>query len=99
MMKTEKMHYIVHAPSDVAKWGDLINMSGEVVETNHKTFVKKQGKNTNQGESADSTMMKHCVRKRAAQQLCAGIQGTLSQRIKEFCVVFQLKTRIFRISA
>ena len=76
-MKTEKMPYINHAPGDVAKWGDTINMSGEVIETNHKDSVRAQGKNNNQGESADTTLMCQCLRKQAAIKLSAAVQGAL----------------------
>jgi len=51
IIETEKNHSIKHAPNDIVKWGDSINMSCEAPETGHKEWVKsvkKQGARTNQ---------------------------------------------------
>jgi hypothetical protein len=46
-----------------------------VVETNHKTWVKDQGQNTNQGASAAKTMMKNSMRKVASMELTQAMAG------------------------
>ncbi len=59
IMGTDKVHFMLHAASEIMKWGSIINCSAEVVETNHKTWVKEQGQNTNQGASSAKIMMKN----------------------------------------
>jgi hypothetical protein len=56
-MGTDKVHFMIHAVSEIMKWGSIINCSAEVVEQGHKTWVKEQGQNTNQGDSSAKTMM------------------------------------------
>ena len=76
-METEKNHSIKHAPNDIVKWGDSINMSCEAPETGHKEWVKKQGAKTNQGPAIAFSMALHTVRKEASVLLCEAVQGAL----------------------
>lgn len=71
------MHSIKHAPNDVLRWGDLINMSCEPPETGHKLWVKQQGGKTNQGTAVQRSMMTHTLRKEASALCCEAIQGSL----------------------
>jgi hypothetical protein len=57
------------------KWGSIINCSAEVIETNHKTWVKDQGKNTNQGAGSAKTMLKSSMRKVASMELTQAVAG------------------------
>ena len=57
------------------KWGSIINCSAEVIETNHKMWVKDQGKNTNQGTGAAKTMLKNSMRKIASMELTQAMAG------------------------
>jgi hypothetical protein len=75
IMETEKNHSIKHAPNDIVKWGDSINMSCEAPETGHKDWVKKQGAKTNQGPAVALSMAQHTVRKEASALLCEAVQG------------------------
>ena len=77
-MCTDKHHFMVmHAPSEVIKWGDIVNTSAEAPEGGHKKWIKAQGGQTNQGSSSAGTMLKHSVRKEAASLLGEAVQGTL----------------------
>ena len=69
------MHSILHAPSDIVRWGDTENMSCEGPEANHKKWVKGQGGKTNQSETSNKTMLKHTLRKEASSLLCEAVQG------------------------
>ena len=75
IMGTDKVHFMIHAASEIMKWGSLINCSAETVETTHKTWVKEQGANTNQGPSAAKTMMKNSARKIASMELSQAVAG------------------------
>lgn len=75
IMGTDKVHFMLHAASEIMKWGSIINCSAEVVETNHKTWVKEQGQNTNQGASSAKTMMKNSMRKVASMELTQAMAG------------------------
>ncbi len=75
IMGTDKVHFMIHCVSEIMKWGSIINCSAEVVETTHKTWVKEQGPNTNQGASSNATMMKNSMRKIASMELTQAIAG------------------------
>jgi len=75
IMGTDKVHFMLHAASEIMKWGSIINCSAEVVETTHKTWVKEQGRNTNQGASSAQTMMKNSLRKVASMELSQAMAG------------------------
>jgi hypothetical protein len=75
IMGTDKVHFMIHAVSEIMKWGSIINCSAEVVELGHKTWVKEQGKNTNQGDSAAKSMMNHSLQKIASMELTQAIKG------------------------
>ncbi len=72
---TDKVHFMIHAASEIMKWGSIINCSAEVVETTHKTWIKEQGQNTNQGASSAQTMMKNSMRKVASMELSQAMAG------------------------
>ncbi len=74
-MGTDKVHFMIHAVSEIMKWGSIINFSAEVVEQKHKKRVKEQGKNTNQGDSARKTMMNNSLQKIASMELTQAIKG------------------------
>ena len=83
-MHNEKNHSIVHGGGDIAKWGDLINMSCEAPETGHKFWIKEPGGCTNQGPAAAALtviMMNHALRKEASELLCEAVQGTFGYAI------------------
>ncbi len=73
---TDKVHFMIHAASEIMKWGSIINCSAEVVEEGHKTWVKQQGKNTNQG--AAKTMMNNSLQKIALMELTQAIKGLVT---------------------
>ena len=64
LLATEKIHNIKHAPNDIILLEDPENMSCEGPETNHKKWVKAQGRKTNQGETSNKTMMNHSLLKK-----------------------------------
>jgi hypothetical protein len=68
-MGTDKVHFMIHAVSEIMKWGSIINCSAEVVEQGHKTWVKEQGQNMNQGDSSAKTMMSNSQRKISSMEL------------------------------
>jgi hypothetical protein len=75
IMGTDKVHFMIHAASEIMKWGSIINCSAEVVEEGHKRWVKEQGKNTNQGDGAAKTMMNNSLQKIASMELTQAIKG------------------------
>ena len=75
IMGTDKVHFMIHCVSELMKWGSIINCSAEVVETTHKTWIKEQGPNTNQGASSNKTMLKNSMRKAASKELTQAIAG------------------------
>jgi hypothetical protein len=81
IMMNEKNHSIVHCGDTIANWGDSINMSGEAPETAHKKWIKDQGGQTNQKDSSQVTMMKHCILKEAAAELCEAVQARIEDGI------------------
>ena len=78
-MGTDKVHFMIHAASEIMKWGSIINCSAEVVEDGHKTWIKEQGRNTNQGDSAAKTMMNNSMQKLASMELTQAIKGRVMQ--------------------
>jgi len=77
IMCTDKVHFIIHAASEILKWGNIINCSAEASEIAHKLWVKGQGDNTNQGPSSAKTMMSHSQSKVAAKICAQAIAGPL----------------------
>ena len=77
IMCTDKVHFIIHAASEILKWGNIINCSAEASEIAHKLWVKGQGDNTNQGPSSAKTMMSHSQSKVAAKMCAQAIAGPL----------------------
>ena len=75
IMATDKVHFIIHSAGEIFRWGDIINCSAEAMEETHRTWIKAQGNNTNQGPSSAGTMMRHSQRKLAARDLAHAIQG------------------------
>ena len=94
IMGTDKVHFMIHAASEIMKWGGLINCSAEVVEEGHKTWVKQQGQNTNQGDSAAKTMMKNSLQKIASMELTQAIKGRVMRFYIEF-ITFTLRIYVF----
>ncbi len=80
-MGTDKVHFMIHAASEIMKWGSIINCSAEVVELGHKTWVKEQGQKTNHGDSSAKTMMNNSQSKIASMELT---QAILGQFIRNF---------------
>ena len=78
IMCTDKVHFIIHAASEIMKWGNIINCSAEAPETAHKLWVKGQGDNTNQGPSSAKTMMQHTQSKVAAKMCTQAIAGMMN---------------------
>ena len=74
-MATRKNHSIIHAPGDVCRYGDAINVSCDPPEDAHKIWVKEQGGGTNQGPQAQLSMMLHSLHKKASVLLCEAVQG------------------------
>ena len=77
IMCTDKIHFMIHAASEIMRWGSIINCSAEVVEDGHKTWVKGQGKNTNQGASSAKTMMNNSLKKIASMELSQAVKGQI----------------------
>jgi hypothetical protein len=77
IMCTDKIHFMIHAVSEIMRWGSIINCSAEVVEDGHKTWVKGQGKNTNQGASSAKTMMNNSLKKIASMELSQAVKGQI----------------------
>ena len=71
----EKVHSVLHAPSEIMRWGDLINTSGEAPEQSHKINVKAPGKNLNHRSSDGKTLLNHARRKLCARMMASAIQG------------------------
>ena len=69
IMDNEKNHSMKHGGNDIAKYGDLINMSCDTPEEAHKYWIKEPGGCTNQGPRAALTMMNHALRKEASALL------------------------------
>ena len=85
IVETEKMHSIKHTPNDIVRWGDTENMSCDGPENNHKKWIKAQGGKTNQGQTANKTMMTHSLRKEASALLCEAIQGNMNTYLAYYC--------------
>jgi hypothetical protein len=92
IMGTDKVHFMIHAVSEIMKWGSIINCSAEVVEQTHKKWVKEQGKNTNQGDSAAKTMMNNSMQKIASMELTQAIKGPCPSNL-DYLRIFQLVTQ------
>ena len=75
IMGTNKVHFMIHAVTEIMKWGSIINCSAEVVEETHKKWVKEQGKNTNQGDSSAKTMMNNSLQKIASMECTQAVRG------------------------
>jgi hypothetical protein len=71
----KKIHSMLHSASEIMRWGNLINCSGEAAEGGHKINVKGPGKNINHRDSSGATLMSHARRKEAAHLLGSAIQG------------------------
>lgn len=75
IMCTEKVHSILHCPSEIINYGNPLNSSCDAPEGSHKIWVKRQGTKTNQGDASARTMMFHSLHKEASQVLCDAIQA------------------------
>ena len=73
----EKVHSVIHAASEIMRWGNLINSSGEAAEGTHKINVKGPGSNINHRDSDGGTLLVHARRKETIRMLGAAIQGKL----------------------
>ena len=93
------MHSIKHVPSDIVKWGNTENTSCEGPETNHKFWVKTQGGKTNQGQTANKTMMNHTLRKEASALLCEAIQGNFKRLEKHILTYICICKCVFAYNA
>ena len=71
----EKIHFVLHAATEIMRWGNLINCSGEAPEEAHKINVKGPGANTNHRGTDGYTMLNHARRKETARILGSAIQG------------------------
>ena len=74
-MADGKNHSIIHTPTDITRYCDVVNFSCDPPEEAHKTWVKKQGVCTNQGPQVQLSMMLHSLRKEASSLLCEAVQG------------------------
>jgi hypothetical protein len=63
----EKVHSVLHAASEIMRWGDLNNTSGEVPEQSHTMNAKGPGKNLNHCSSYGQTLLNH-ARKNFVQE-------------------------------
>ena len=73
----EKIHAVLHGASEIMRWGNLINTSGEGPEGTHKINVKGPGSNVNHRDATGSTMTGHARGKECAVLLGSSIQGCL----------------------
>ncbi len=60
IMDNEKNHSIKHGGNNIAKYGDLLNMSCETPEDAHRFCIKGPGGCTNQGPEAALTICRLC---------------------------------------
>ena len=94
----EKIHSIVHAATEILRWGNLINCSGEAAEGTHKINVKGPGANLNHRESDGCTLLNHARRKATVKALGVAIQGNLLMEMSFiFEVAFNFLLRSARI--
>ena len=77
IMDTEKAHSIKHCHVDVSNYANPLNCCCEGPESGHKKWVHERGLGTNQGPSADKTLMTHSLNKEASQLLCDTMRGRL----------------------
>jgi len=71
----EKIQSILHSASEIMRWGNLINCSGEAAESTHKINVKGPGVNLNHRDGDGGTLLNHARRKETTRLLGAAIQG------------------------
>ena len=71
----EKVHSILHAPSEILRWGDLINTNGEAPVQSHKINVQAPGKTLNHHSNDGKTLLSHARRKLCARMMASAIQG------------------------
>jgi hypothetical protein len=71
----EKIHSMLHSASEIMRWGNLINCSGEAAEGTHKINVKGPGVNLNHRGTDGGTLLAHARRKETVLRLGAAIQG------------------------
>ncbi len=76
-MATEKVHSLIHAPNDIARFGHYLNYCCEAQEKGHRLWVGLQGAKTNQGPEVQLTMMLHSLRKECSVLVCEGVQGLI----------------------
>ena len=88
IMHNEKNHSMEHGGADIARWADLINMSGEAPEGGHKFWIKEPGGCTNQGPAAALTMMNHVLRKQASKLLCEAVEVNSLYSFNHFIGLF-----------
>jgi hypothetical protein len=88
-MATEKVHSIKHAPNDVVRYGDYVNMSYDGPEGAHRKWASKQGTKTNQGPEVQLSMMMHSLRKEGSHGalLCEAVQGLLFVFTYSVCIL------------
>ena len=75
IMDNEKNHNMKHGGNDIARYGDLLNLSCETPEDAHKVWIKEPGGCTNRGPQAALTMMNHALRKEAKGGQCTPLRG------------------------
>ena len=68
----EKIHSVLHAASEIMRWENLINSSGEAAEGTHKINVKGPGVNLNHCDTDGQTLLAQ-----TAQMLGTAIQGNV----------------------
>lgn len=58
---TLKMHFLVHWPGEILKYGRESNMSANICEILHKTHLKANGKKTNQHQDRCGQVLERAV--------------------------------------
>ena len=67
---TLKMHFLLHWPGELMKWGRVCNMSTDVCEAIHKLSLKAAGKKTNQHSDMCRQVLERSVERQLVSDAC-----------------------------
>lgn len=67
---TLKMHFLLHWPRELLKWGRESNMSANICETCHKTNLKGPGKKTNQHSDRCGQLLQRGIEREIMKDAC-----------------------------
>ena len=67
---TLKMHFLLHWPEQLMKWGRESNMSTNICEVMHKTTLKSSGKKTNQHSDQCKQVLERSVERTLVSDAC-----------------------------